>query len=126
MNNKKMIWVGIGFFLIVFLIWGDGNEIPEGIDEDYYHYSIRAMEELEKNYEENEFPSDEVISSITDYSESMEIHPEEYTAKEIYVMDNLRSIALNIGIISTSDNAELLQEDVETYFKNLEVLLEID
>ncbi|UPJ16564.1 hypothetical protein MYW48_28455 [Bacillus cereus] len=132
--KKRSFWIiGVIIFLFLSAKLGMSNNIPDGIEKEFYNDSLEAFHELNVSMEDRKFPDEKVISWVAEQERNIAKNPEGYTEKEKYISANLRSWIVNIGnLVEYGENKNLKLElrDFEhkgnTARTNLAGVLEID
>lgn len=122
--NKKPIWKNKVFWIVsilLFLFFASkmgSSGVPEDIRENYYDNALWAFHELNKAYENREFPSDEVVESISNNVRAVESDLSSYSNKEIFISEQFTKMLLGVGEGNVSQ--------VNEARANLAAVLEVD
>ncbi|KXI51978.1 MULTISPECIES: hypothetical protein [Bacillus cereus group] len=132
--KKRSFWI-IGVIILLFLSskLGMSNNIPDGIEKEFYNDSLEVFHELNVSMEDRKLPDEKVISWVAEQERNIVKNPEGYTEKEKYISANLRSWIVNIGNLVEYGGDKGLELELRDFEKksntaraNLAGVLEID
>lgn len=132
-KKKKPIWKNrtfwiIGIILALFAAYkiGSSTSVLEDIGENYYSNALEAFHELNVTFEDGEFPSDEVVESISNNVRAIESDPSSYTDKEIYISEQFTKMVVGIGSLHNFGGGQGFEEQIPETRANLAEVLEVD
>jgi hypothetical protein len=118
-------WVGCAI-LLVFIASRFDSHVPDGIEKDFYRNALVAFHKLNVAYEEQEVPDNDVIKWIADHTRSMESYPEDYTDREKYILNSLRSMVVDVGMLKSFGKGNEIEQKIIDARSNLAKALEVD
>ncbi|AVK85912.1 hypothetical protein C3943_21650 [Lysinibacillus sp. B2A1] len=136
---KKSFWKSKAFWIvsiIVFLISayyiGKSNNVPKGIDSNFYNESVHAFEKYNEIFDDGKFPSNGFIPDDKDVKTwlatntmNYSINPNDYTKKEARIIVLFNTIRENLKMLQQLGEGEGFKIQISEAWSELADILEI-